>query len=83
MKVIDDKLFTIEWDRGGMQDVRKSHLVLVYEKQKIYSWKTVADHVADTPPSKYQTHGLVDFTLVHSRILTENLITMPTHSQSS
>lgn len=61
VKVIDDKLFTIEWDRGGMQDVRKSHLVLVYEKQKIYSWKTVADHVADTPPSKYQTHGLVDF----------------------
>lgn len=61
MKVIHDKLFTIEWDRGGMQDVRKSHLVLVYEKQKIHSWKTVADHAADNPPSKHQTHGLVDF----------------------
>jgi hypothetical protein len=61
VKVIDANLFTIEWDRGGTQDVRKSHLQLVYEKETTYFWKTVTDHAADNPPSNYQTHGLVGF----------------------
>lgn len=64
-EVLDGDQYRIDWDDDSVLSciVEKKYLRLRKETGQTYHWKVVADHIAPNPPTKYEQHGVIDFSM--------------------
>jgi hypothetical protein len=65
IEVLVGDQYRIEWDDDSVLSciVEKKFLRLRKDTSQTYHWKVVADHIAPNPPTKYEAHGVINFSM--------------------
>jgi hypothetical protein len=65
VEVLVGDQYRIDWDDDSVLSciVEKKFLRLRKDTGQTYRWKVVADHVAPNPPTKYESHGVINFSM--------------------